>query len=167
MVLPNGLLFGTGADARIKQRLLEECNVHTIVRLPPGVFAPYTPIPTNLVFFEKTGRTKSIWFYEIPPPEGKKNYSKTLPMAFEDFADCQKWWGGDQRRGRKETERAWRVSLADVEDDGYNLDRKNPNAPEDLAHMPPKKLIADLLEKEKEIETLLMEIETAIAEGPK
>lgn len=167
MVLPNGLLFGTGTDARIKQRLLKECNVHTIVRLPPGVFAPYTPIPTNLVFFEKTGRTKSIWFYEIPPPEGKKNYTKTFPMPFEAFAECRKWWGGDQRRGRKETERAWKVPIGEIEDDDYNLDRKNPNASEDLSHMPPKKLIADLLEKEQEIQGLLIEIETAIAEGPR
>lgn len=167
MVLPNGLLFGTGTDTRIKQRLLEECDVHTIVRLPPGVFAPYTPIPTNLVFFEKTGRTRHVWFYEISPPEGKKNYSKTLPMTFEDFAECQAWWGGSTRRGRKETEGAWRVSIDEIVDDEYNLDRKNPNAPEDMAHLPPKKLIADLLTNEQEIQTLLTEIETAIAEGPK
>lgn len=167
MVLPNGLLFGTGTDARIKQRLLEECNVHTIVRLPPGVFAPYTPIPTNLVFFEKTGRTKSVWFYEIPPPEGKKNYTKTLPMPFEAFADCQKWWGGDSRRGRKENERAWKVPIGEIADNDYNLDLKNPNAPEDLSHMPPKKLIADLLEKEREIQSLLTDIESVIAESPR
>jgi type I restriction enzyme M protein len=164
MVLPNGLLFGAGVDTRIKQRLMEECNLHTIVRLPAGVFAPYTPIPTNLVFFEKTGRTKEVWFYEIPPPEGKKNYSKTLPMAFEDFAECQKWWGGDQRRGRKETERAWRVAIGEIEDDEYNLDRKNPNRPEDLSHLPPGKLITDLIDNEREIQALLSEIETVISE---
>lgn len=76
MVVPNGVLFGEGVAARIKERLLEECNVHTIVRLPEGVFAPYTVIPANLLFFEKTGRTRDVWFYEIVPPEGQKRYSK-------------------------------------------------------------------------------------------
>ena len=101
IVVPNGVLFGDGVGARIKQQLLTECNLHTVVRLPDGVFEPYTAIPSNLLFFEKTGRTKEVWFYEIPPPEGRKKYSKTKPMRFEEFADCQAWWtdaGGERAR---------------------------------------------------------------------
>ncbi len=91
------MLFGGGVGARIKKQLLTECNLHTIVRLPDGVFAPYTDIPSNLLFFDKTGPTKEVWFYEIPPPEGRKKYSKTKPMRFEEFADCQAWWTPRQR----------------------------------------------------------------------
>lgn len=159
MVVPNGFLFGDGVAARVKQRLVQNCNLHTIVRLPPGVFAPYTGISTNLIFFEKTGRTKEIWYYEIWPPEGQKRYSKTKPMRFEEFAECQAWWGGASRRGRKENEHAWRVSIADIEEDTYNLDRKNPNGPEDLAHRPPQELVKELLETEAEITKLLKRIE--------
>src|SRR2546426_10084171 len=92
VVVPNGVLFGDGICARIKEELLKEFNLHTIVRLPNGVFAPYTNIPSNLLFFERSGPTKEIWFYEQPPPEGRKNYSKTAPMQFEEFADCLAWW---------------------------------------------------------------------------
>ena len=101
IVVPNGLLFGDGVGARIKKQLLTECNLHTVVRLPDGVFEPYTAIPSNLLFFDKTGRTKEVWFYEIPPPEGRKKYSKTKPMRFEEFADCQAWWADrDGERAR-------------------------------------------------------------------
>ena len=117
IVVPNGVLFGDGVGARIKEQLLDGCNLHTVVRLPDGVFEPYTAIPTNLLFFDKGGPTKDIWFYEIPPPEGRKKYSKTKPMRFEEFADCQAWW-----RKRNENERAWRVRVADVAANGYNLD---------------------------------------------
>jgi type I restriction enzyme M protein len=81
MVVPNGTLFGDGVCARIKEHLLKEFNLHTIVRLPNGVFAPYTGIPTNLLFFDRSGPTKDIWYYEIPLPEGRKNYTKTKPYS--------------------------------------------------------------------------------------
>jgi len=163
MVVPNGLLFGDGVAARIKERLVRECDLHTIVRLPSGVFAPYTDIPTNLLFFEKTGRTREVWFYEVQPPEGRKKYSKTRPMRFEELAGCQAWWGGPAREGRAETERAWRVPIAEIEADGFNLDRKNPNGPDDLAHRPPEELVAELLETEKEILRLLGDIQAELA----
>jgi type I restriction enzyme M protein len=162
MVVPNGVLFGDGVAARVKQRLVEECQLHTIVRLPPGVFAPYTAIPTNLLFFDKTGSTKEVWFYEQPPPEGRKNYSKTKPLAFEEFAQCQAWWGGSDRKGRIETERAWRVPIADIETDGFNLDRKNPNRPDDLADLPPEQLVADLLDRQGQIHDLLLQIQSEL-----
>ncbi len=90
--MPNGTLFGDGVAALIKEQLLKDFNLHTIVRLPQGVFAPYTDIPANLLFFERSGPTKDIWYYEIPLPEGRKKYSKTAPMQFEEFADCLAWW---------------------------------------------------------------------------
>jgi type I restriction enzyme M protein len=157
IVVPNGVLFADGVGAKIKKQLLEECNLHTVVRLPDGVFEPYTAIPSNLLFFDKTGRTKEVWFYEIPPPEGRKKYSKTKPMRFEEFADCQAWWGD-----RAESEQAWRVPIADIEANGYNLDLGNPNRPDDLAHRPPVELVAELIVAEREILRLLEEIEREI-----
>lgn len=162
IVVPNGLLFGDGVAARIKQRLLEECDLHTIVRLPEGVFAPYTIIPSNLLFFEKTGRTREVWFYELTPPEGQKRYTKTKPMRFEEFAACQSWWGGPSREGRVEDERAWRVPVGEIEADNWNLDRRNPNRADDLAHRPPEELVAELIETEREIMALLEEIQSEL-----
>jgi type I restriction enzyme M protein len=109
VVVPNGTLFGDGVCARIKRELLTEFNLHTIVRLPNGVFAPYTSIPTNLLFFDCSGPTKTIWYYEQPLPEDRKNYTKTKPIQYEDFAGCLKWWGK-----RKENGRAWKVKASDV-----------------------------------------------------
>lgn len=86
VVVPNGTLFGDGVCARIKEELLKEFNLHTIVRQPNGVFAPYTSIPTNLLFFDRSGRTREVWYYEQPLPEGRKNYTKTAPIHFEEFA---------------------------------------------------------------------------------
>jgi type I restriction enzyme M protein len=107
VVVPNGTLFGDGVSARIKEELLTDFNLHTVIRLPNGVFAPYTSIPTNLLFFDRSGPTSDIWYYELPPPEGRKQYTKTAPLQFEDFADCRAWWAD-----RKETERAWKVPFA-------------------------------------------------------
>lgn len=157
IVLPNNLMFEGGAGARIKKLLLTECNLRTVVRLPDGVFAPYTDIPSNLLFFEKTGRTKEVWFYEIPPPEGRKKFSKTKPMRFEEFADCQAWWSK-----RVENERAWRVSIDDIEHNGYNLGVRNPNRPDDLTHRPPGELLDELIDIEREILGLLDELRTEI-----
>ena len=161
IVVPNGVLFGDGVGAKIKKQLLEECNLHTVVRLPDGVFEPYTSIPSNLLFFEKTGRTKEVWFYEIPPPDGRKKYSKTRPMRFEEFADCQAWWDD-----RAENERAWRVSIADIETSGYGLDLRNPNRPNDLAHRPPAELLAELIAAERDILGLLEGLATDLSLRP-
>src|SRR5205823_9887631 len=103
VVVPNGTLFGDGVCARIKEELLKEFNLHTIVRLPNGVFAPYTSIPTNLLFFDRSGPTKEVWYYEQPLPEGRKTYTKTTPIQFEEFAACQAWWGK-----REDNDRAWK-----------------------------------------------------------
>ncbi len=160
IVVPNGILFGGGVGARIKKQLLTECNLHTVVRLPEGVFEPYTAIPSNLLFFEKTGRTKEVWFYEVPPPEGRKKYSKTRPMRFEEFADCQAWWDH-----RDESERAWRVPIADIEGTDSNLDLRNPNPADDLTHRAPAELVTELIQNEREILKLLEEMERDVIAG--
>ena len=131
IVLPDGTLFGEGVKTRIKERLLTECDLHTVVRFPKGVFAPYTGIQTNLLFFTKGRPTQEIWFYEHPYPEGFKSYSKTKPMRIDEFAPEKAWW-----TDRQESRQAWRVSLADIQTRGYNLDIKNPNAPQDTHEDP-------------------------------
>ncbi|MGH9367174.1 MAG: HsdM family class I SAM-dependent methyltransferase, partial [Thermoanaerobaculia bacterium] len=163
MVVPNGTLFGDGVAARVKKDLIENFDLHTIVRLPNGVFAPYASIPTNLLFFEKTHPTNEIWFYEQPLPEGRKNYTKTMPLRFEEFAACQAWWGGQSREGRVENEHAWQVPIQKIVDGNYNLDLKNPNRNDDFAHLPPEQLIEDMLAKERRIIELLGEIKTELA----
>lgn len=107
VVLPDGSLFGEGGvKTRIKEKLLQDCNVHTIVRLPNGVFNPYTAIKTNLLFFTKGEPTNEIWFYELPLPDGKKNYTKTTPIKDEDFNECIEWWDN-----REVTDRAWKYDF--------------------------------------------------------
>jgi type I restriction enzyme M protein len=123
LVLPDGTLFGDGIKARLKERLLEECNLHTIVRLPKGVFGPYTGIKTNLLFFTKGESTKEVWFYEHPYPPGYKSYSKTKPLRLEEFQPEQAWWDN-----RVENDFAWRVDMETIRANGFNLDSKNPRA---------------------------------------
>jgi type I restriction enzyme M protein len=137
IVLPDGTLFGEGVKTTIKEKLLTECNLHTIVRLPNGVFSPYTGIKTNLLFFTKGEPTKEIWFYEHPYPPGAKSYNKTKPIRIEEFDIEKKWW-----KKRKETEQAWKVPIEQVQANGYNLDIKNPHDTS-VAHTDPDELLAD------------------------
>lgn len=118
IVLPDGFLFGEGVKGRIKELLMEECNLHTIIRLPNGVFAPYTGIKTNLLFFTKGKPTETIWFYEHPYPEGRKSYSKTRPIRIEEF-DAEKAWWGDETTGfseRQESELAWSIDFKGIKE---------------------------------------------------
>jgi type I restriction enzyme M protein len=158
VVVPNGTLFGEGVCARIKEQLLKEFNLHTIVRLPNGVFAPYTGIQTNILFFDRSGPTRDVWYYEQPLPEGRKNYTKTTPIQFEEFAGCAAWW-----RKRKESDRAWKVQAAELTVDGCNLDRKNPRAAEDIAHLPPEELAASIIRKEQRIGRIMDNIRDFLA----
>ncbi|MDT3671794.1 MAG: class I SAM-dependent DNA methyltransferase [Aromatoleum sp.] len=159
VVVPNGTLFGDGVCAAIKEELLKSFNLHTIVRLPQGVFAPYTDIPANLLFFERSAPTETIWYYELPLPEGRKKYSKTAPLQFDEFAQVTAWW-----KDRQEGPQAWKVSAADIAARGYNLDLKNPNAKAGLEHADPKDLIASMRSHEAEVMRLLGEIEALVAE---
>ena len=169
VVVPNGTLFGDGVCARIKGDLLRNHNLHTVVRLPLGVFAPYTDIQTNILFFDRSGPTKEIWFYELPIAEEhrkKKNpkYTKTKPVQFDEFAGCIAWWGD-----REENDQAWVVAVEDVlkyDADGNlasaNLDLKNPSSAESLEMRSPEALVADILEKEARIMELMREIQAEL-----
>lgn len=157
VVVPNGALFGDGVCARIKEELLKDFNLHTIVRLPHGVFAPYTNIPTNILFFDRSGPTKKIWYYEQPLPEGRKNYTKTQPIQIADFKDCMEWWPK-----RKENHQAWLVPVKELLEVGCNLDRKNPRAKVDFEHLPPDQLADDILNKELRIVDLMRQIKARL-----
>jgi len=122
IILHDGALSGDGVKARLKEKLLTECNLHTIVRLPAGVFAPYTGITTNLLFFTKGEPTREVWFYEHPYPTGYKSYSKTKPIRLEEFGEERSWWNN-----RCNTEQAWVVPVEKIRENGWDLDFRNPN----------------------------------------
>ena len=155
VVLPDGTLFGEGVKTKIKKLLVEECNLHTIIRLPNGVFNPYTSIKTNILFFTKGTPTKDVWFYEHPYPAGVKNYNKTKPMKFEEFKTELEWWGNeaDGFASRTETEQAWKVSIDDIIARNYNLDIKNPHVGEVISH-DPQELLSDYSKQQADIQAL-------------
>lgn len=157
VVVPDGILSSGGVCARIKEELLKEFNLHTIVRLPNGVFSPYTPIPTNLLFFDRQGPTSDIWYYEHPLPEGRKNYTKTHPLQFEEFSQCLKWWGN-----RKNNSQAWKISAKAVLAESCNLDRKNPRSKISFEHLPPIQLLKSILEKEMQLTELVQQIKVLL-----
>jgi type I restriction enzyme M protein len=164
VVLPDGTLFGEGVKTRLKEHLMEECNLHTIIRLPNSVFRPYASIGTNLLFFEKGEPTKDIWFYEHQLPEGQKAYSMTKPIRVEHLQGCVDWWGGAKREGRQETPQAWRVTAEDVKARGYNLDIKNPHAAADDPG-DPETLLAELDAAEAETAKLRDQLKAILAEA--
>ena len=159
VVLPDGTLFGEGVKTRIKERLLTECDLHTIVRMPKGVFAPYTSIQTNVLFFTKGRPTKDIWYYEHPYPPGAKSYNKTKPMRIEEFDIEKAWW-----TNRQESERAWKVSIADIKARGFNLDIKNPNAPE-LTHEDPDTLLERYVQAKAAASEIRDQLRRALSEA--
>lgn len=164
IVLPDGSLFGEGVKTRLKEHLLEECNLHTIVRLPNSVFKPYASIGTNLLFFEKGTPTGDIWYYEHRVPEGQKAYSMTRPIKVEHLQGCVDWWGGAGREGRVATPRAWKATAEEVKARGYNLDIKNPHSvAED--HGDPQTLLAELDAAEAETARLRDQLKAILAEA--
>lgn len=166
VVVPHGVLFGDGVAARIKADLLERFNLHTVVRLPEGVFAPYTEIATNLIFFDTSGPTGDIDYWEQPMPEGRRKYSKTAPLLAEELADLTAWWAE-----RGDDPRAWRVNGPGlIERDearqvrAVNLDLKNPNAREAKDHRSPAEIVDAALAYEREVVALLDELRALVAE---
>lgn len=164
VVVPHGILFGDGIAARIKADLLEQFNVHTVVRLPEGTFAPYTDIPTNIIFFDTSGPTRDIWYWEQPLPEGRRKYTKTQPMQYEELADCLDWWSA-----REEGPQAWKVfgpELIKRDDQGRvlaaDLDVKNPHAKE-ADHRRPVEIIDSVIAKQSQVLAVLDEIKTLLA----
>jgi N-6 DNA methylase len=165
--------FGVHADPAVEMVGRRKCRGKRVVlrqtrigyrgiksSLSKGVFSPYADIPTNLLFFDRSGPTKHIWYYEHPLPEGRKTYTKTNPLKSEEFEPCLAWW-----KRRDENDRAWKVFAKDLlkyDVNGslvsVNLDLKNPSAKEDLEHLPPEQLANSILEKEQRIKTLVEEI---------
>ena len=164
VVLPDGSLFGEGVKTRLKEHLMEGCNLHTIVRLPNSVFKPYASIGTNLLFFEKGTPTEEIWFYEHRVPDSQKAYSMTKPIRIEHFKPCVDWWGGASRKGRVENEFAWKVTADEVKTRGYNLDFRNPHTVAD-EHGDPEKLLASLNEAESHATALRDKLRSILAEA--
>ena len=166
VVVPHGTLFGDGVAARIKADLLEQFNLHTVIRLPEGVFAPYTDIASNLIFFDTSGPTREVWYWEQPAPTGRRKYSKTAPMQYDELTDCLAWW-----KDRQEGPQAWKVKAADIicrDEKGnviaVNLDLKNPSAKEKIDHRPPEEIIQSVTIKEREVLAILAEITELLAE---
>ena len=164
VVLPDGTLFGEGVKTKIKKLLTEECNLHTIIRLPNGVFNPYTGIKTNILFFTKGKPTEKVWFYEHPYPDGVKNYNKTKPMKFEEFQTEIDWWGNeaDGFASRVETEQAWQVSIDEIIARNFNLDIKNPHVGEQISH-DPQELLGDYAKQQEDIQALRDQLKGILA----
>ena len=171
VVLPDGFLFGEGMKTRLKQDLLEKCHLHTIVRLPNGVFNPYTGIKTNILFFSKKPEseqpaTKDVWFYEHPYPEGVVSYNKTKPMRFEEFQTEIDWWGSedDGFAARVETEQAWKVSIDTIIEKNFNLDIPNPHE-EEAANHDPEELLADYASQQTDIQSVRDELKSILSKA--
>ncbi|MFB6317291.1 N-6 DNA methylase [Saccharicrinis sp. FJH54] len=166
LVLPDGFLFGEGIKTRIKEKLFEECNLHSIVRLPNGVFNPYTGIKTNLLFFTKGKPTETVWYYEHPYPDGVKSYNKTKPMRFEEFKPEISWWGNesDNFAARVENEFAWKVSKEDIVARNYNLDIKNPHEAEQESH-DPDELLQKYKHQQEKIAGLHQQLKAILTEA--
>ncbi len=139
IVLPDGSLTGDGVKQRVRQKLLEDCNLHTIIRLPNSVFQPYATVATNLLFFTKGTPTKEVWYYEHRLPEGQKAYNKTKPIQTKEFNPIKTWW-----TDRKESDIAWKVPIQTIIDRNYDLDIKNPTKQEE-AHEYNSEELMDLL----------------------
>lgn len=156
VVLPDGFLFGEGVKTTLKRELLEDFNLHTIVRLPKGVFNPYTGINTNILFFTKGGPTKDVWFFEHPYPEGYKSYSKSKPLTIKEFDLEKQWWNN-----RKKTQYAWKVSATEIAKNNYNLDYKNPYKIE-VDHGNPEELMGEYKQISSELKSIQDELKTEL-----
>lgn len=157
IVLPDGSLTGEGVKQRVREKLLTECNLHTIIRLPNSVFQPYASVATNLLFFEKGKSTKEVWYYEHRLPEGQKSYSKTKPIRFEEFNPIKEWWNN-----REENEVAWKVDIKTVVEKGYDLDIKNPNKQEEEHEYTSSELIQVLENSMLKSNELLSQLKTEL-----
>lgn len=147
VILPDGFLFGTdNAKVAIKKKLFSEYNVHTIIRMPHSVFAPYTSITTNILFFDRTGPTTETWFYRLDMPEGYKNFSKTKPMQLVHFDPAVQWWNSREKITIDGFDKAKKFTVKELSDRTYNIDLCGyPHEEEEI--LPPKELIQQYQEK--------------------
>jgi len=158
IVLPDGSLTGDGVKERIRKKLLEDCNLHTIIRLPNSVFQPYASVATNLLFFTKGEKTKTVWYYEHKLPQGYKAYSKTRPIRLTEFDGLKKWWPK-----RKENEQAWKVDIGAIKKSGYNMDIKNPHQPEPEKQYSSGELLGMLHQSFAKNDELLAQLKEALS----
>jgi type I restriction enzyme M protein len=157
IVLPDGSLTGEGVKQRVRQKLLEDCNLHTIIRLPNSVFQPYATVATNLLFFKKGEPTKEIWYYEHRMPEGYKAYNKTRPIQVQEFEPVKEWWNN-----RKESDICWKVSIDTIVERGYDLDIKNPTKAEEAHEYTSAELMAQLHQSFEKSNMLLNRLMEAV-----
>lgn len=162
VILPDGFLFGTdNAKVAIKTKLLREFNLHTIVRMPHSVFAPYTSITTNILFFDNTKPTEDVWFYRLDMPDGYKNFSKTKPMKLEHFAPAIDWWNNREEINIDGFDKAKKYTVQEIANRNYNIDLCGfPHEEEEI--LPPDELIRQYQEKRAslnaDIDRILAEI---------
>jgi type I restriction enzyme M protein len=168
VVVPNGTLVSRGVGARIKETLLKDFNLHTVLRLPGGVFAPYTDIPTNVLFFDRTRPTSDVWFYEHPLPEGRKTYTKTMPLRHEEFEPLLTWWSH-----RVENEQAWKLTATDLleyDDSGtiasVDLDQRHPAKAVAEREIAPAELIGQLESTQRDLVAALQDLDRVVTAGP-
>lgn len=157
IVLPDGSLTGDGVKQRVRQKLLEDCNLHTIIRLPNSVFKPYATVATNLLFFTKGEPTKEIWYYEHRLPEDYKSYSMTRPLQLKELKPIKKWWND-----RKESEICWKVDIQTIIDRNYDLDINNPNKKEEVIEYSSSQLMKMLDASFDKSHNLLTQIREAV-----
>jgi type I restriction enzyme M protein len=169
MVVPEGTLFRGGAFAEVKRDLLEQFNLHTVVSLPPGTFAP-SDVKTALIFFERPGPTREVWYYELPLPEGLKKFSKGNPIQDEHFKEARElykaWDAYRKGQGPREpclSERSWIVPVEEIKARGYDLTARNPNRKETEALPAPIEIVASLLEREREILSIVEELDMMLS----
>lgn len=163
IILPDGFLFGTdNAKIAIKEKLLSEFNLHTIIRMPHSVFAPYTSITTNILFFDKTAPTKETWVYRLDMPDGYKHFSKTKPMLLSHFAPAEEWWNNRVAINEDGFDKARKYTIEEIKERQYNLDLCGyPHEEEEI--LPPDELIRQYRQKRaalnSEIDSILAEVE--------
>jgi type I restriction enzyme M protein len=168
IVLPDGSLTGDGVKQRVREKLLKDCRLHTIIRLPNSVFQPYATVSTNLLFFDKVHHnnetsefaTKEVWYYEHRLPEGQKSYSKTKPIKESEFDPIKEWWSD-----RKESEICWKVSIDTLKDHNYDLDIKNPHKLEQVLECSSTEIMDKLSESFLKSATLLENLKTSVGNG--
>ena len=164
LVLPDGFLFGEGVKTRIKEKLLSEFNLHTIVRLPNGVFSPYTGIRTNLLFFEKNSKgTKEIYYFEHPLPQEYKTYNKTKPIRHEEFQLEKEWW--NNRNDEKFKQYSWKVSKEEIIKRNFNLDINNPTKPAEEKELSKEEIIERIQTNIKKTQDILNQIKGEFRNG--
>jgi len=171
MVVPEGTLFRTGAFSQVKKDLLEQFSLHTVVSLPPGTFAPYSDVKTALLFFERPGPTEEIWYYELPLPKGLKKFSKGSPIQDEHLDKARELWRkwNAYRRGEadkpEDTPQSWIVTVQEIKERDYDLTARNPNRPEGEDLPSPMEIVASLAEKEREILSIVQELDQMLGNG--